>query len=109
MKTMNKILLMSAVTFAMAAVSPARAGEPLLSPRAKASQTYTAVDNSDFANRQMAQNGALLSPRAQGNQIAKVAGINNDPDLVLGTPAQTIAPRIQGQQPVQVYPIAPVK
>jgi len=112
MKNINKIILMSAVAFAMVTASQARAGETLLSPRAKGNQMHTVAATSNVSSvtqSQTAQNGALLSPRAQGNQIVKVAGTNNDPDLVAGTPAQPISPRAKSQQPVQVYQIAPVK
>jgi hypothetical protein len=112
MKTMNKILLMSAVALSMTAVSNAKADGALLSPRAQENQIRTVAGTNsdpDLAHRQMAQNGVLLSPRAQANQATRVAGTNSDPDLVAAMQAQTGSPKSKSLQPVQVYQIAPMK
>ncbi len=97
---------MSAVALSMTAISQAKAGEPLLSPRAQSSQIHKVAGmNNDVKTVQTSN--ALLSPRAQGNQIAKVAGTNNDVNLVKSDYYTTGTPR--GQQPAPTYQIAPVK
>jgi hypothetical protein len=122
MKTMNKILIMSAMALAMAAVPNVKADGALLSPRAQGNEIKIAslpdavgTDTTVVApNKIMANPGALLSPRAQANQIVKVAGTNNDPDLVLLGQTSSeysayVSPRARTQQPAPVYQVAPVK
>ena len=126
---MNKILVLSAMILGMAAVSNAKADDPLLSPRIQGNQVEIANPSGPNATAMAvpkveANPGALLSPRARGNQIVKTAGTNNDPDLVrLGlTPNQYVntvqygqvptvyaAPRTKSQPSVPPYEIAPVK
>ena len=108
MKTTNKILLLSAVALALTAVSQAKAGEALLSPRAQGNQMkQVAGTNTDVKPAQTST--ALLSPRAQANQIAKVAGTNSDPNLVTAFQSLPGSPKDKAQQAVQLYQIAPVK
>jgi hypothetical protein len=112
MKTTNKILLLSAVALALTAVSQAKAGEALLSPRAQGNQIKHVTSTANDANLVQASktsNGALLSPRAQGNQIARVAGTNSDPDLVTTFQSLPGSPKDKAQQAAPVYQIAPVK
>ena len=104
---------MSAVALAMTTVSQAKAGEPLLSPRAQGSQIHTVPAANNTAAPTTVTTvptvGALLSPRAQANQIVKVAGTNNDPDLVAALQAQSGSPKAKSQQLAPVYQIAPMK
>ena len=129
MKTTNKILVLLAVSLALAAVSNAKADGTLLSPRAQGSQVQFANPPGANATVNTPQKiesnpGAMLSPRDRGNQIVKTAGTNNDPDLVrLGlTPdeyvimaqygvAPTVAatPRAKSPNSLPPYEIAPVK
>ncbi len=66
MKTTNKILVLSAVALALTAVSQAKAGDALLSPRAQANQ-INQVTGTNNDTQSTASSGALLSPRAQAN------------------------------------------
>jgi hypothetical protein len=129
MKTMNKILLMSAVALGMAAVPNVKADGAFLSPRAQDNQIEIASPPGTNATviavqKVEANPGAMLSPRDRGNQIVKVAGTNSDPDLVgLGltpyeyvnmvqyglTPTAYAMPRGKSPPSAPPYEIAPVK
>ena len=109
MKTTNKILLLSAVTLSLAAVSQAKADDALLSPRAQGNQIVTVTGTNNYATPTKASNGALLSPHGQASQTTRVAGTNNDPDLVAREQALPGSPKDKAQQPAPVYQIAPMK
>jgi hypothetical protein len=129
MKTTNKILTLSAVALAMAAISNAKADGTLYSPRAQGNQVEIASASGTNATvtatqKVEAHSGAMLSPRDRGNEIVKVAGINSDPDLVsLGlTPGEYVnmvqygltptvygTPRAKSPPSEPPYEIAPVK
>ena len=113
MKTMNKMLVMSAVALAMSVIPNVKADGALLSPRAQGNQIVHITPDTNVAAVTVAtiapNPGALLTPRAQGNQIVKVAGIRNDPDLVAALQGQPGTPRTKSLQAMPVYQIAPMK
>lgn len=108
MKT-NHILILGAVALSLSAVSPARATEVLLSPRAQGNQIHRVDGANNDVSPAPAASLALLSPRAQGNQIHRVAGTNDDPNLVALLQSQPGSPRTKTLAPVLVYQIAPMK
>lgn len=104
---MNKIVIMSAVALAMAAVPGVKASGSLLSPRAQGNQIKIASVSME-TERIMPDQGVLLSPRARGNQIVKVAGMDNEPNLVTLYNHLTVSPRALAQYPARVYQTAPI-
>ena len=112
MKTLNKLVVAATAVMALNFTLTARAGEPLLTPRAQGNQIRH-VAGTDDMNR--SEQRPLGSPRAVefARSLAKAPGMDTT-DLAHG-PSPTMSPRSPGYEMAakqlrdQQFQVAPVK
>ncbi len=111
MKNITKLLL--AAGAAVILTSAARADEPYLSPRAKASQPSKVTGGSDtlvFGKNPNAL-GDAAKAKASGGHYSVAGSSKNDPDLVRGQWARTGSPKglQQLRESGREHQVAPLK
>jgi|GEM_PF-2516916 hypothetical protein len=90
MKVNNIILTVSVAALSASLNLNARAGEPLLSPRARDNQIRTVPGMTE----DRLERGLLpASPRWRDNRIKVVRGVSDDPDLISRHRKLTVSPR----------------
>jgi hypothetical protein len=114
MTNVNKILMMAVVAAALTTASRASAGEPFLSPRAKANQVHFAPSGSSINDPDLVKDRPAGNAKAwaQTHRFKTIPGTESTVDLVHG-PRPTMSPKDpryeQEARRLREVQVAPIK